>query len=141
MENLELERSAKQSTQSVDWWMGTVVFAFFPFIASLVIFFVRNGYVDLFRIIGNGELILSAFVISAPTVFKLSRGSRGPFYASLLVSFLLLATYASMKTNEQTLPNVVYSMSVISVFTSILVTWLCEKTLWRSGHVRNSITR
>ena len=51
----------------IDWWVGTVILTFFPILTSIIINICRNGYADFNRMVGDGELILSAFLVITPS--------------------------------------------------------------------------
>ena len=55
----------------IDWWVGTVILTFFPILTSIIINICRNGYADFNRMVGDGELILSAFLVITPSVLIL----------------------------------------------------------------------
>ena len=55
----------------IDWWVGTVILTFFPILTSIIINICRNGYADFNRMVGDGELILSAFLVITPSVMNL----------------------------------------------------------------------
>lgn len=54
----------------IDWWVGTVILTFFPILTSIIINICRNGYADFNRMVGDGELILSAFLVITPSVMN-----------------------------------------------------------------------
>ena len=54
----------------IDWWVGTVILTFFPILTSIIINICRNGYANFNRMVGDGELILSAFLVITPSVIK-----------------------------------------------------------------------
>ena len=55
-------KDKKTSDEMIDWWVGTVILAFFPMIISIITSLCRYGSVDINRLFGDGELILSAFL-------------------------------------------------------------------------------
>ena len=57
----------------IDWWVGTVILTFFPILTSIIINICRNGYADFNRMVGDGELILSAFLVITPSVMNYFR--------------------------------------------------------------------
>ena len=60
----DLADKEKNNDEMIDWWVGTVILAFFPMIISIITSLCRYGSVDLNRMFGDGELILSAFLIT-----------------------------------------------------------------------------
>ena len=123
----------KKTDDMLDWWIGTVFFAFFPAIVSIIISLCRYGSVDINRIFGDGELILCAFSITTPSLigfFKAdiyNKGYKKLFYLLLLSVFFELITYTSIKTNSTNIPLVVYITSILCVISSVLISWQGEK--------------
>ena len=115
---------------AIDWWIGTVILAFFPIIISFIIHCV-TGKLNFSRLIGDGELILSAFGVSAPMLIshfnKTKEENKIYYYFILLISFFQLVTYTAIKTNDQNITNVVYITSGICVISSILLAWALNK--------------
>lgn len=56
--------SVKKSSEMIDWWVGTVILAFFPMIVSMLINLCRYATLGLNRIIGDGELIGISLLMS-----------------------------------------------------------------------------
>lgn len=71
VENMNQEILKKDEKMS-DWWLGTVGLTFSPVVISVIIDLCAYGRVDFGGLIGDGELILSAFLINAPS-FDLNR--------------------------------------------------------------------
>ena len=79
----------------IDWWVGTVILTFFPILTSIIINICRNGYADFNRMVGDGELILSAFLVITPSVMnyfkadfnKKDQVHKKIFYLLLFVAF------------------------------------------------------
>ena len=55
-------KDKKTNDEMIDWWVGTVILAFFPMIISIITSLCRYGSVDINRLFWDGELILSAFL-------------------------------------------------------------------------------
>ena len=55
-------KDKKTNDEMIDWWVGTVILAFFLLIISIITSLCRYGSVDINRLFGDGELILSAFL-------------------------------------------------------------------------------
>jgi hypothetical protein len=106
-------------------WLVTVILAFFPIIASIIISLLRNADLDLVRMIGDGELVLSSFLLTTPSLINLfgtQKGSRrGLFYLLLFTSFLQLITYTTIKTNETNSMPTILVISLICIVSSILL--------------------
>lgn len=119
----------------LDWWIGTVLLTFFPLIVSAVMGLCTTGSIDFNRLFGDGELILSAFLISTPSLIKLHNNNvtdkRGKvlFYALLIISFLQLVAYTSTKLNQLRQTDIVYTTSALCVISSVVIAGVCEKHL------------
>lgn len=133
------EGKAENNNELLDWWFGTVLLTFFPLIVSVLIGLCTNGKVDFNRLFGDGELILSSFLVSTPSLLRLhNKGvtdlpGKRLFYALLIIAFLQLVAYTSIKTNSQRQPIVVYITSVLCVLSSIIISRLSEKRLCMEG--------
>ncbi|MDE5978292.1 MAG: hypothetical protein K2G70_07530 [Turicibacter sp.] len=121
----------------LDWWVGTVILAFFPIFISIVISLFRNSSVDINRMIGDGELILSAFLVTTPSIMNSYKKSSYPkggkykknFFLLLFAAFFQLTAYTSIKTNPTNISGVVYITSFLCVLSSILISWQEEMLL------------
>lgn len=115
----------------IDWWVGTVILTFFPILTSIIINICRNGYADFNRMVGDGELILSAFLVITPSVMnyfkadfnKKDQVHKKIFYLLLFVAFFELTTYTTIKTNPDNIVWVVYIASIICTVSSIIISW------------------
>ena len=113
----DLADKEKNNDEMIDWWVGTVILAFFPMIISIITSLCRYGSVDLNRMFGDGELILSAFLITTPSLINFykeniyQQGSKVLFYLLLFTAFFQLVAYTSIKTNSSNEPTVVYITS------------------------------
>lgn len=129
----DLADKEKNNDEMIDWWVGTVILAFFPMIISIITSLCRYGSVDLNRMFGDGELILSAFLITTPSLINFykeniyQQGSKVLFYLLLFTAFFQLVAYTSIKTNSSNEPTVVYITSALCVFSSVIISWLEEK--------------
>ena len=121
--------------EMIDWWVGTVLLAFIPTVFSTIIYLLINGKIDINRMIGDGELVLSAFLITTPTLISFTkeniyqRGKRGKkllFYLLLFTSFFQLVAYTAIKANPSNSPVIVYSTSALCVISSIIISLLGE---------------
>ena len=125
-----MEQGKYNDKSMIDWWVGTVILAFFPIIVSIIISIFRYTNVDFVRMIGDGELILSAFSICAPTLIshfnEKVKVNKLLFYLILFSSFLQLVTYTSIKTNSENKFFIVLIASLLCVSSSIIVSWKSE---------------
>ena len=123
----------------IDWWVGTVILTFFPILTSIIINICRNGYADFNRMVGDGELILSAFLVITPSVMnyfkadfnKKDQVHKKILYLLLFVAFFELTTYTTIKTNPDNIVWVVYIASIICTVSSIIISWQSELFLKR----------
>ncbi|MCL2022930.1 MAG: hypothetical protein FWG82_00980 [Oscillospiraceae bacterium] len=124
------ERKTQEARTMTYWWWGTVVLAFFPILAA-VLFSLLRGNTDILRIIIDGELILSSFLVTTPTLIGHIRRGKGNLehltFSLLFLSFFQLLAYALIKTNEENMMWTVITTSAICVITSIFLSWLCER--------------
>lgn len=131
----DYKRSGSTHHDLIDWWVGTVVLAFFPSILSAIFSLSRNATLDLNRIIGDGELILTSFLITAPSLISYykenlyQKGYKGSFYLLLFSAFLQLVVYTSIKTNNNNIPRIVYVSSTLCVLSAIIFSYAGEKRL------------
>lgn len=129
--------SVNKSSEMIDWWVGTVILAFFPMIVSMLINLCRYATLDLNRMIGDGELILSAFLVTTPSLIGFCRenlyqkGYKLLFYFLLFAAFFQLVAYTSIKTNPTNIPEVVYITSALCVISSIIISRQGEKCIRR----------
>jgi len=129
----------------VRYWLVGSIFAFFPFIAIVIMSMFSGNGVDIERVIGDGELVLSSFLIVVPSLVSNYRskstilnnkykeiGER--FYLILLLlAFLSLTIYVSIKMSENVPVNLVYIVSAICVMLSIMISWGNEAYLQEVG--------
>lgn len=126
-------RTDPNDGEMIDWWVGTVFLAFFPILISILISLCRYASVDLNRMLGDGELILSAFLVTTPTLINFykentyQKGNKLLFYLLLFAAFFQLVAYTSIKTNPSNIPGVVYITSTACVISSIVISRLGEK--------------
>lgn len=131
-----------EKSDMLDWWVGTVILTFFPILISIVISLCRSGSVDVNRMVGDGELILSAFLVIAPSIMNYykansvqkGKGHKLIFYLLLFVAFFQLTAYTSIKTNPTNIANVVYITSALCVLSSVIISWQGEKFLKKGGN-------
>ena len=126
------EQKEERKGRMIDWWVGTVVLAFFPILVSVVTSLVRFTYVDLERMVGDGELILSSFLVTTPSLishFNNKKASRLIYYLLLFTAFFQLIAYTSIKTNPSNLLGVVLITSFFCMVSSIVIAWKGELIL------------
>lgn len=113
------------SNYMLEWWVETVILAFFPIIISMLMAVLRYTYLDVGRMIGDGELILSSFSISTPSLIshyrEKNKESKSLFYLLMFSTFFQLITYVTIKTNSANKSSVVYLASFICVITSVIL--------------------
>ena len=139
MANTSTKRPAKASSKPsmVDWWFGTVLFTFFPTILAAIIDLCSKGAIDFPRLIGDGELVLCAYLVATPTLINLyntravSNGGKVLFYLLLIAASLQMVVYSVFKTNTSNIESVVYVCSGICIVVSIFVAWLGQRHLRR----------
>lgn len=119
--------------EMVIWWFGTVVFAFFPLLLTILMSYWRYGTADIHGVLGNGDLILSAFSIAIPTLIKCAKKRQALFFLLLFGSFLEIVAYAIFKTNEVNIPMVVYVTSVGCILSSVIMCYIGERYVGRRG--------
>ena len=89
--------------------------------------------------VGDGELILSAFLVITPSVMnyfkadfnKKDQVHKKIFYLLLFVAFFELTTYTTINTNPDNIVWVVYIASIICTVSSIIISWQSELFLKR----------
>lgn len=129
----DMTNNKKSDDEMIDWWVGTVILAFFPMIISIITSLCRYGAVDINRMFGDGELILSAFLITTPSLINFykeniyQRGYKLLFYLLLFTAFFQLVAYTTIKTNSTNKSIVVYITSALCVISSIIISWQGEK--------------
>lgn len=134
-----IKQTVEKKVELIDWWVGTVILAFFPIIISVIMSFCRYGNVDINRMIGDGELIISAFLVTTPSLINYFKEStkqlvnKKIFYLLLFAAFFQLTAYTSIKTNSTNIPCVVYITSALCVVSSIIIAWQGEKYLQRGN--------
>jgi len=115
----------------IDWWAGTVFLAFFPIFVSTLISIFNQSNFNFQRVVGNGELILSAFAVSAPTLinhsYKRTKKNKPLFYGLLFSLFIQLIIYTSIKTNYENSFSFVFIASLLCVTSSVIISWKSEK--------------
>jgi len=120
----------KKKPCMVDWWAGTVFLAFFPILVSIIINMFNQSSVDFQKMVGNGELILSAFAISAPTLIRhfnnRTKRNKHLFYSLLFSLLIQLVIYVSIRTSDENSFYFIFFASLICVIWSVIVSWKSE---------------
>lgn len=138
-EQVSKQQKSEQDQEMVDWWAGTVILAFFPTIVSIIASLCMHGNVDINRLIGDGELIISAFLVTTPSLINLYKGAskdrtyKKTFYTLLFAAFFQLVAYTSIKINPERKPNIVYITSTLCVLSSVFISGLGERYLKKGG--------
>lgn len=95
-------------------------------------FYIRHG--NKKQAMSYGELILSAFLVTTPSIMnyanadstKRSQEHKKLFYLLLLVGFLELVIYVTIKTNPDNKPSIVYISSALCTVSSVVISWKSE---------------
>lgn len=120
------------------WWVGTVVLTLFPSMATALMAFFRGKEITLELLIGDGELVLSAFLIIVSTLInyhniqqKNSDSIEGLYFILLFGAFLELIAYTSFKTNLEDENNLltIGLTSAFSLVASIFASWSWSKIM------------
>lgn len=118
-----------------DWWFWTVILTFFPLICLTLMDLCADGKLELNKIFGDGELILSSFLVIIPSINKLyshnsiNLACRRMFCVLLFLAMVELISYVSIKMNDTRQLTTVYIVSFFSMATSIIMGHACEKML------------
>ena len=134
---LNEENKLDTNDDMIDWWAGTVILTFLPMLISIVISICRGGFENINRAIGDGELILSAFLVTIPSIMdycksgfmRKSREHKKLCYLLALVAILELTAYVTIKTNSTNKPSMVYITSVLCTVSSVIISWKSESFL------------
>ena len=128
----------------IDWWVETVLLTLFPIICALLINLCRSASIaDINRLIGDGELVLSAFLITTPSVFKIFKANSSNkdkdnkdkdnrkykvfLYTLFFIVLFQLVAYVTIKTtpisptpeNTPDIPVHIYIISFVCLASSI----------------------
>lgn len=130
--------SKKKDRAPLKWWVGTVVLTLFPSIATALMALFRSKEITLELLIGDGELVLSSFLIIVSTLINYHNIQRkksdridGLYFILLFGAFLELIAYTSFKTNLESENNLmtIGLTSAFSLFASIFVSWSWSKIM------------
>ena len=133
------QQSSNHSDAMFDWWFWTVVLTFFPLICLALMDLCANGTLELNKIIGNGEFVLSSFLVIIPTINKLySHHSTDPalkrrFCILLFFALCELISYVALKMNPDPKLSTVYTASFSSFVASIMSGRSTELMLCKEG--------
>jgi len=123
------------------WLMSSVFFAFIPFIIVALAGLVDGSGVNIERAIGEGELVLVAFLITVPSLvsnYRSKKDSSSPnsrekgerlYFVLLPLTIVQLSAYIIIRMSEQVSLVSVYAISAMSVALSLFVSWGNEKYL------------
>lgn len=123
-------------------WIELVFFSFLPSILVILANFFKYSFVDFKKIFGKGELISSTFLIVTPYIIYCYRECKNDnnnyiFYLLLLSSFIQLIAYIIFNTNNTNNNFMVTICSIISVISSLLITYICDIQLQSKGVDQN----
>lgn len=125
----------EQKVSMIGWWASTVGLAFFPTVFSAVISLCIYGSVDAGELIGEGELILCAFLVTAPSIIAYyKKAPRTGFFMAifcclLAASLFQLGVYVAIKVYTACSFDMVLRNSLFCVIPSIIGVWQSEKVL------------
>lgn len=134
VENMNQEILKKDEKMS-DWWLGTVGLTFSPVVISVIIDLCAYGRVDFGGLIGDGELILSAFLINAPSLLNYYNAAlngnncKNLFCFQIIISFFQLIAYVAVKVGPNRRAGIIYIASGLCVGSSVIASWIGEKYL------------
>ena len=118
----------------LDWWFGTVLLTFFPIITAVLVGLLRGSMLVVLDMIENGDIILSSFLICAPSILTFDRKKQREtpqrklmYYLLLFCASLQLIAYTVITTNESNNWIIVCVVSVLCVVSSILIARSSEK--------------
>ena len=105
----------KNTGKHWEWWFETVIISFMPTFFSIIFDLLSNGKsINWNRLIGDGEIVLIAFLIDAPSVFSFMKVKtqknkhKVMSYILLFLCFLYIAIYSVLKTNTNDLITVLW---------------------------------
>lgn len=128
-------RRRKRSKGAAKWWVSTVVLTFFPTVSVAFMSLLRGTPIDMINLIGNGELILSSFLIVTSTLFDcynaggkhLSDTTEIIYYGLIIIDALELIAYTTIRTSENSQALFVYVLSGFFTVTSIVVSRMWKR--------------
>lgn len=113
------------------WWVSTFLITLLPQLLMALMSVLRGSVIDFMRMIGDGELVLSAFILSASSLIKHYNEGKEKneilYYWQLFSSFFILISYATLKTNSENIPYIIILTSIISISMAFGFSWWCEK--------------
>lgn len=123
-------------------WIELVFFAFLPSILVILANFFKYSFVDFNKIFGKGELISSTFLIVTPYILHCNKECKDDnnnyvFYLLLFSSFSQLIAYIMFNTNNTNNNFTVTICSIISVISSLFITYICDIQLQSKGVDQN----
>ena len=123
----------------IEWWLGTVVLTFLPTFFLILISLIKDHFVDFDSIIGEGELVLSSFLVLSSSIVSLYKSSGRKstnksilFYISSFVAALQLVSYITIKVVPKDMLTI-YITSALSVVSSLITSENCENALIKGG--------
>lgn len=128
------KQKVAQQRAALSWWVGTVVLTLFPTLVTiLVVALKEDTTITLELIFGDGEIILTSFLIVASTSLAGYTVKDKTVFTDLVryILFFLgamqLIAYTTVKTNDKNNIVIVIIISLASLFTSICASWIWYK--------------
>jgi len=122
----------KQKFSDLNWWAVTAILAFFPIIFSIFIGLFVHSFIDsVSMMIGDGELILSSFLVSTPSLINSYRNKEKNgdafFIILLLLAIFQIGAYAMIRVSTEIGFFRVFAFSFFFVASSLFISWRNEK--------------
>jgi len=118
------------------WLTGSVFLAVFPFLSIIIIDIITGYNINWARMFGNGEAVLSSFLIVSPSLVsnyqyrirenidkKVRDKGEKLFLILLVITIMLLVTYITIKTVDTVDIGRIYIASISSGLVSLFVSW------------------
>lgn len=122
----------------IDWWVTTVGLTFLPMLLSVVIGFCRWNFEGIYNMIGEGELVLTSFLVIIQGMLEYRKKECIKkkkiykiyyYYFLWLITILELVAYVTLKVNTENNRWVVVGVSILCTIASIGMSWQGKKLL------------
>lgn len=117
----------KHKQHMIEWWLGTVIFAFFPSFILIVFSFLENGSVNILDFFIKGDMVLIAFSITFPAVIKTHKTNLILFILLLLICCVEACVYGAMCFIEKPTLWANLSVTIVLLLLSIQLSYIGEK--------------
>jgi len=125
-----------QRIDSLRWWIGTVVLTIFPTLATSLVAVLTGTSVDWLFLFGDGEMVLSSFVIVTSTLISCYNIRTenlflvdGLYHLMLFIDFFELIAYTAIKINPDNSVAAVCATSFFCLITSVSISWLWTRII------------